>query len=223
VATPEFSRGCLFLFSETATELLKENPDLQVGDSRPRIVPRWHGGPSELAGYILQRLNTPGQPSTEFEVPCPPSVVAVTFDFKALLEEEVREPGALFQLSPRRFEELVADLWDKLGYSVQLTAQTRDGGRDIIAIGGTEARVRFLIECKRYTRSRKVSIEHVRSLYGVKAHEQASKAILATTSGFTPTALAFFDCHRWELEGRDYAGVLDWARLVCHRSPSKTR
>jgi hypothetical protein len=51
-------------------------------------------------------------------------------------------------------------------------------------------------------------------LYGVKVHENATKAILATTSTFTAGAERLFDAHRWELERRDYEGVLDWLKLA---------
>ncbi|AYF76088.1 restriction endonuclease [Nocardia yunnanensis] len=40
---------------------------------------------------------------------------------------------ALFSLSPREFEVLVANLYKVMGYKVILTAPQRDGGRDVIA------------------------------------------------------------------------------------------
>ncbi|MGO4859076.1 restriction endonuclease [Arthrobacter sp. 2MCAF14] len=38
----------------------------------------------------------------------------------------------LSELSPREFELLVAALFHKLGYNVEVTPQTRDGGRDVV-------------------------------------------------------------------------------------------
>jgi Restriction endonuclease len=40
---------------------------------------------------------------------------------------------ALFRLSPRELEVLVAALYQKLGYTVELTPPSRDGGRNVIA------------------------------------------------------------------------------------------
>ena len=40
---------------------------------------------------------------------------------------------ALFRLSPRELEVLVAALYQNLGYTVELTPPSRDGGRDVIA------------------------------------------------------------------------------------------
>jgi restriction system protein len=69
-----------------------------------------------------------------------------------------------------------------------------------------------LIECKRYDPENKVGVSLVRALYGVKVHENATKAILATTSSFTAGAERLFEAHKWELEPKDHKGVLDWLR-----------
>ncbi len=67
--------------------------------------------------------------------------------------------------------------------------RTRDGGRDIVAIGEkARSLLKYIIECKRHRKDRKVGISYVRALYGVKLSEGATKAILATTSGFTKGA-----------------------------------
>ncbi len=42
-------------------------------------------------------------------------------------------PEFLYDLSPRDFEELVAELFVREGYNVQLTKKTRDQGVDIYA------------------------------------------------------------------------------------------
>jgi HJR/Mrr/RecB family endonuclease len=110
---------------------------------------------------------------------------------------------------------LIAEIWDRLGFEVELTAQTRDGGRDVIAIKkSAEGNYRHLIECKRYYPDHKVNVEVIRTLYGVKIDERATKAILATTSTFTADAWRFIQDHLWELDGKDYEDVLAWIQLV---------
>ena len=143
-----------------------------------------------------------------------PVIVQVTCDFQQLLDASTIRPEELLQLTPRQFEELIAELWERFGYQVELTKRTRDGGRDVVAVRRAEAELRFLIECKRNHLSHKVGVSLVRALYGVKMHEKATKAILATTSSFTQTAKEFFEQHRWELEPRDYQGVLDWIKTA---------
>jgi hypothetical protein len=140
-----------------------------------------------------------------------PSIVKVvsTIDHK-LIQHFSRHPRELYQLKPRQFEELIAELFSGFGYDVELTMQTRDGGRDIIAIKNDIVKVKHLIECKRYRQDRRVSIGAVRALYGVKGHYQATKAVLATTAFFTKTASMFFQDHPWELEPKDYNGIMQW-------------
>lgn len=127
-----------------------------------------------------------------------------------LLKEFYRSPNKLKTIDRRAFEELVAFLFENFGYEVELTSKTRDGGRDIIALRKREVSVKYLIECKRPDPSNKVGISPVRELYGVKVDEGASKAILATTTYFTKEANLFMERHRWELEPRDFDGVMEW-------------
>lgn len=130
--------------------------------------------------------------------------------WEELIKELSRKPERLKKLDRRKFEELVAHLFDKFGYSVELTQKTRDGGRDVIAVKSKEVNVKYLIECKRPDPGGYVGIRPVRELYGVKTDEKATKAILATTAYFSKDALLFFDNHKWELEPRDYHGLLEW-------------
>lgn len=141
------------------------------------------------------------------------SIIQVTDEVtRKLIEYFSRHPEELKNMNRRKFEELVAELFKGFGYDVELTKQTRDGGRDIIALKSGEVAVKYLIECKRPEPGNYVSIAPVRELYGVKIHEGATKAILATTAHFSPDALRFFDTHKWELEPRDYAGIMGWIK-----------
>jgi len=155
--------------------------------------------------------------------PADKAVIETAVDFQKWLNEISAAKWNLFQLSPRQFEELIAEIWDRFGYHIELTKRTRDGGRDIIAVRQAEAEMKLLIECKRYASDNKVGVSLVRSLYGVKIHDGATKAILATTSTFTKDASEFVTSHRWELEGRDFDGVVDWVkRARCMTRQSKS-
>jgi HJR/Mrr/RecB family endonuclease len=147
-----------------------------------------------------------------------PEIIPVCLDFRRMIQDVKINPQELLTLDSRQFEELVAEIWRNLGYEAELTARTKDGGRDIIAVRRVEADVRFLIECKRYSPLNKVGVELVRALYGVRMHEKATKGILATTSTFTRGAKTFFDDHMWELEPRDFDGVVDWVKLTAKTS-----
>ncbi|MDQ5825978.1 MAG: restriction endonuclease [Chloroflexota bacterium] len=122
-----------------------------------------------------------------------------------------KHPNLLYEITPRQFEELIAEILHGFGFSVELTAQTRDGGRDIIAISHSVARVKYLIECKQYSVERAVGLAPVQRLFGVVSGEQASKGILVTTAQrFTQPARRFIDQHQWLIDGRDYEGLIAW-------------
>lgn len=132
---------------------------------------------------------------------------------KQLTEELIRNPGDIHRLTPREFEELIAYLLEKLGYEVDLTKQTRDGGVDIFAVR-KEAIGEFLtiVDCKKYSVNRPIGIELVRGLYGTLNIEKASHAMIATTSRFTSDAKQFEAQHRFQVSLKDHSDILNWMK-----------
>jgi restriction endonuclease Mrr len=122
-------------------------------------------------------------------------------------------PEELRNVNPRRFEEIVAGLFAGFGFEVELTAMARDGGRDLVAVKYEPARVKYLVECKRYVPPNKVGIAVVQRLHGVTLSEGASKGILATTSYFSAPAKLHIEKHPFILDGRDYDGLTRWLDL----------
>ena len=118
----------------------------------------------------------------------------------------------LYELHPREFEELIARVFEVYGFEVELTAATRDGGRDIIAIMHSPACVKYLIDCKRYSEKNLVGLAAVQRLHGVVKGDLGNKAILATTSSFTRDAKHYLDKPhvRFELEGHNFDGIRQW-------------
>jgi HJR/Mrr/RecB family endonuclease len=110
---------------------------------------------------------------------------------------------------------MIAFIFQSHGFEVELTPVAKDGGRDIVAVQRSlGVLTRWLVECKRYAITHKVGVELVRQLYGVLMSEQANKAILVTTSGFTAGAREFAERHPWPLTLRDGPGVLNWANAT---------
>ncbi len=130
---------------------------------------------------------------------------------KYLISLIKNNPESLFNISPREFEQLIAELFNDFGFYTELTQQTRDGGRDIIAIyEKANIRTKYLIECKRYKPKRKVSVAIVQRLFGVKISEAANKAILVTSSSFTKSATEFASNHIWDLDLKGYNDIIQW-------------
>jgi len=121
-------------------------------------------------------------------------VLRITFEEinEELIQYLAANPEKMRELSPRKFEELVADMFHNQGFSVTLTPSVRDGGMDVIAVQkngiGT---VMVIVECKRYAIDNKVGVEIVRGLYGVVEQKRATRGIIATTSYFTKGAKEF--------------------------------
>jgi hypothetical protein len=121
-------------------------------------------------------------------------------------------PEHLHKLEPRRFEELVAEIYRDHGWDVELTAQTRDGGFDIVAVRrSVPSNLRILIEAKRYDPNRLVSVGIVRSLYGIRQVQRASQVVLATTSYVSREAKRqFSSVIPWELDLLERDKILHW-------------
>jgi HJR/Mrr/RecB family endonuclease len=97
----------------------------------------------------------------------------------------------LYEISPRDFEKMIAELLFDKGFEVELTKQTRDNGYDILALKHVKdfSPVKYLVECKRYSPERKVGVEIIRSFKDVLVTEKANKGIIVTTSYFTSEAI----------------------------------
>jgi restriction system protein len=96
----------------------------------------------------------------------------------------------LMDLNPFEFENLVNNLFSKMGFEAKLTRSSRDGGIDVVAfdprpiLGG-----KVVIQAKRYKNV--VGVEAVRDLYGSMINEGAGKGILVTTSHYGTDAYNF--------------------------------
>lgn len=120
-------------------------------------------------------------------------------------------PNDVRDLTPRQFEELIADLLADQGCEVELTQETRDGGVDIFAKVDTPiGKVLTLVDAKRYKETRPVGVELVRQLLGTLHDSSASHGMLVTTSRFTHDAQAVERRHAFELSLRDYGDVVSW-------------
>jgi len=121
------------------------------------------------------------------------------------------DPALLYEISPRRFEEFVAELLDRLGYDVTLTPASKDGGKDIYAakndVLGTFL---YIVECKNYSPNHRVGVGLIRELNGVVQAERATAGILATTSFFTKGAKEFQERLSHQISLKDYLGLQEW-------------
>lgn len=98
----------------------------------------------------------------------------------------------MYNLSPRQFEIMCAELYEERGYKVTLTQQSRDGGKDLIILNNNELG-KFLIygECKRYASDMPVGIGIVQRLAGAIYGDNVTSGLVLTSSYFCSDAKAF--------------------------------
>lgn len=91
-------------------------------------------------------------------------------------------------ISPHEFEETIAQLFEKMGYSVRLTSRTVDFGVDVVAKKEDDV---IAIQAKKYRRGNNVGNRDIQRLLGAMQHRKvrANKSILATSSDFTVQAV----------------------------------
>lgn len=141
-----------------------------------------------------------------------PSIIQVGgLASRYIMERLDTNPELLKDLNRRLFEEVIAEVLHRLGYEVELTKRTRDGGKDIIAVRTIDSvAIRYLIECKRPDPGKPIGVSTVRELLGVSVDDPTTKALLVTTTSFTRDANLLIDRHRWRLEGKAYEDVVKW-------------
>jgi len=101
-------------------------------------------------------------------------------------------------LSGIEFEKICMELIRNMGFSVENTKASGDGGIDLIAYNHQPLLSgRYIIQCKRYSGS--VGEPILRDLYGVVTAERANKGILITTGHFTKNAIGFAEGKNIEL------------------------
>lgn len=122
-----------------------------------------------------------------------------------------KNPEKMYDLSPRKFEELVAAILKDMGFDVELTKATRDGGRDIIA-HITNSVCSFLthIECKKYAPENKVGVGIIREVMGVHQIRNATKSIIVTTGFFSKDAVKEAALVENHLDLKDFNDLKEW-------------
>jgi hypothetical protein len=145
---------------------------------------------------------------------CAKSIELIYPSWEEIRRYLIRHPHFMHQMSPRKFEELAAEIFRSHGFDVELTTSTRDGGYDVVAYLRNEpSDIKILIEAKRFHPDRLVGPGIVRALYGTKQRDNASQVVLVTSSYVSPTAkkeYARFIPYELDLYERDR--IIEWCK-----------
>ena len=123
---------------------------------------------------------------------------------KARRKKENQDKVAVFNmsqidlLSGEEFELLLKEIFEKLGFAVQLTKRSRDFGADLIVEKGKK---RMLIQAKCYSKT--VGVKAVQEIVGAKNHYGAQDVIVATNNHFSKEAQVLAFENDVELMDRD--------------------
>jgi len=107
------------------------------------------------------------------------------------------------------FERLITQLLKNMGFSVEMTSLSGDGGVDIIAYSNEPIiKGKYLVQCKRWNAA--IGEPTVRDLFGVVLSENANKGIIITNSTFSDKAVEFANNKNIELiDGSQLTRLLD--------------
>jgi restriction system protein len=115
-------------------------------------------------------------------------------------------------MKPNEFEDYVATLFQKLGYTIEITGGPHDRGIDIVV---EKNGIKHYIQCKKFITS-VVSASEVRDFYGaIVDHLAHGKAYFITTNKFTLDAEKF--CEDKPIELIDGLKLLKYIHLVDKR------
>lgn len=161
-----------------------------------------------LKGLILNNQNII-ESSPEFQL--------ITNDIKivnkSILDRIKFNPNAVYDLNPRQFEEMVAELMTKRGYNVDLTKATRDGGKDLIIANHTDiGNFIYYVECKKFAPNRPVGVSLVRELAGTISVDRVTAGLMITSSYFSPEAIQLSEKIKHQMGLVDFVKLKEWIK-----------
>lgn len=114
-----------------------------------------------------------------------------------------------------RFEAVCEALFAQAGFQTRRHLHRIDSSVDIWLYAAGVDKPVAVVQCKHWRR-RPIPVERVRAFFGVMAAHEIKRGTFATSSAFTPDALAFGRAHGINLQ--DGAGLI---RLIQSRSPEQ--
>ncbi len=133
----------------------------------------------------------------------------ISYINSCVFESILKRPDFMYEVSPREFEEFVAELFHRKGYEVNLTPASNDGGVDIYASCHNDiGSLLYLLQCKRNRPKNKVGVSVVRDLYGVVSKDNATAGLVVTSSFYTKGAKDFQSKVKHQMNLWDYTNLL---------------
>lgn len=111
--------------------------------------------------------------------------------FKAFNEQLVKiileNPTEIRKIEWREFERLMADLLAEIGFEVELTPPSKDGGKDII-LRCSKYQKSYIVEIKHWASGQKVGKKFLTQFLNVIINEERERGLFISTFGYTKNA-----------------------------------
>lgn len=127
----------------------------------------------------------------------------------------VWSPAVFRAIEWRRFEAVCEALFVQAGFEARTQSHGPDGGVDVWLHSKNAQGPVSVVQCKHWM-SKPVGVKEVREFFGVMASHQLKRGTYATTSTFTPDALAFAKSNGIHL--LDGKGLI---QLIAQRTPEQ--
>lgn len=124
----------------------------------------------------------------------------------------LRSGKPLHSMHWRKFEELISQLLEENGWTVELTPMSGDGGIDVVAsrIAPDIGLIKSVWQAKKYKPSNHIQLSTIRELITASNDYQASKAMLVTTSYLAEGAIERIRQDEYRLGYKEQKELESW-------------
>lgn len=164
-----------------------------------------------LLGIWEQLDEGPCSITTKLLIPPQPPLVILD-SCASMIREILRDGENLYRLHWKEFEDLIAYLLGRFGWSVEPMGYTKDDNVDILALKSIDPNlvIRMMVQCKKYSKHRKVGVDIVREVWSTKWEKGYHAAMIITSSFFTNGAMR--KAQDLSLELSDHNSVVNWCK-----------
>jgi restriction system protein len=207
ISSPRQLKRLMNLLAGNATAVEEASRRLAAGMPPERLVEWLESGRLTIARDSKGRALSEGSPERSR------LDVAVNEISEALIEELAERPQLLYDLDPRKFEKLIAELYRRRGFEATLTPASGDEGVDIYVVSRNDlGQTLWVVQAKRHAAENRIEAGVVRELFGTVAAKEASAGILVTTSFFQPGAIKLEREFEYRLSLKDYMDLQEMLR-----------
>lgn len=136
-----------------------------------------------------------------------------------IIDAIAKNPEALLDISKSDFERLMAELFARMGFHVDLYRTSKDDGIDFLAVDiGQGDPIIKAVQCKHPNKpaagkkARTLPAATVREIYGVAKANNLAGAIAITSSTYSPDAKRFADLRPDEIQVKNAEDICRWIR-----------